>query len=699
MERTGAAAGAAAPTSDLRRLFAPTTVALVGVSADAAKYTGRLLRYCLDAGMASRLRLVNPKYPTIMDLPAYPDLSALESPPDVVVAMVGPDRIPETYAKSAGAGFFIAVGDLVRRDHPDPAPVLADLRQRCAAGGPRIIGPQSLGVASPANGTALSISSALFTGPATVGDVALVTQSGGIMSAVIDRARDARLGFSHLVSCGGEADLEICDYVEHFVADGATRAIAVYAEGFRDPRRFLAAAESARAAGKPILLLKSGRTAAGAAAALSHSGRLTGRTDVQAAVFRRHGVLLVDDIDDLWFSAALVGRYSDRRPTGGVGGVCLSGGFTTVVGDALGAAGVPVAPLSPATVERLKRDILQPMPANPVDAGARPTPGSETDDTLSCLDAFDVDDAVGATFYAETLFLGVEKIVPKLAAFARRSRKPHLTCWQAGAAVAPVVDVLRREGVLVSTDLGQAVRALKLLYAHAAVAHGPRPALRAPRPASWIESAEAGALDEPSADRLLQSYGVPFVAERWVRSPEEAIAAQAAVGPRVVLKGVLPGCLHKTERGLVRVGLDDAAALRQAAVAMAGANPGLTGFRVQRMESGVELIVGIVCDPDFGQAILLGWGGIFAEATDRKALEALPIDGDRARAMIDAVDPKGILAGYRTGRALDRDGLVRLLLAVAAMAQANPRIREVDINPVMVGPTACVAVDAVIVLA
>lgn len=685
--------------SPLLRLFNPKVVAIVGVSDDESKYSGRLLRYCRDIGMSSNLRLVNPKYEQIAGLPCWRSLDALPEVPDVVVAMVGPDRIPDLFERCNGVGFMVVVGELVRREIPERIRHIDRLVKAANDGGMRIVGPDCVGVLSPANAVSMSISSALLAGPALNGNVGLISQSGGIIASVIDRARDAHFGFSHIVSGGGEVDLDVCDYLEFMIDDPATAAISIYAEAFKDAQRFLALARIAQARSKPIVLLKPGRSDAGASAALSHSGRMAGHRDVQSAFFRRTGIIEADDIDDLWATAAFLGQYRSGMD-GGVGAVSLSGGYTAVVGDALAASAVRLAELSLATVERIKAEVAQPRPANPVDAMARPTPGRETDDVVACLDAFEDDPRVGATLYAETLFLGVEKIIPKLAAVASRNRKPHVTCWQAGGSIRTVIAALRQQGVFALTDLGQATRALKALQTYSAF-QGPDLSETATATWSpeWISTLEAGTLSDDDVRKLLKAYSVPFVTERVVQDGAAAAAAGSELEFPVVLKGIVPGCLHKTEKGLVRVGLADPDAVHRQAAEMAARVPDLCGFQVQKMMKGLELIIGVNSDPDYGAAILLGFGGIFAEAMDRKAIEAIPISERLAEDMIDRIDGRGLLSGYRTGVKMDREALVRLLCGVSRLVHAHrDRISEIDLNPVIVTESGCVTVDAIIIL-
>jgi acyl-CoA synthetase (NDP forming) len=638
--------------------------------------------------------LVNPKYATLGGLPCAPSLAALEAPPDVVIVMLVAARLPELIEQAVGSAALVVVGDLVRREGEGRAERSAEIVALARARGIRLVGPQCVGILSPAHGTSLSISSALASGPVPAGRIALVSQSGGIAGSVVDRARDAGVGFSRVVSTGEEADLAVEDYLEYLVQDPATDAISIYIESLRDPPRFLRLAEAARSAGKPLLLLAGGVTEAGAAAALSHSGRLTGRHDVRAAVLARAGVVLVDDIDDLWLAAGLLARYR-LPPSGGLGACSMSGGYTAVMADRLAGAGLPLAAFAAETRQRLVSEVAQPNPANPVDVCARPSPGQEVEDVARTLAILDRDDGVAAQLYAETLFLGAEKIVPVLAKHARTTSKPFLACWQAGQSVAPAVRGLAAAGVAVCSDLQQAVRTLAVLFRWRAL-QSERADARAVGPAQPAPA--TGPVAAQQAAELLRSAGVSLVGELFATTPGEAAEAARRLGFPVVLKGDLPGCLHKTELGLVRLGLGDAAAVEAAATAMRkAAGEALAGFTLQPQLAGRELIVGVVRDAAFGPALLLAWGGIYAEAMTRRALLPCPIDAAEARSMIEQIDPRGILRGYRTGDRMAVEGLAELLVAVSGLAAANPWLAELDLNPVIVTADGCCAVDWVMV--
>ncbi|BBK30515.1 acetyl-CoA synthetase (ADP-forming)/acetyltransferase [Stella humosa] len=680
--------------ADLRRLFDPRTIAFVGASEDPGRNVARSLQATMWAGFQGRILPINPKYQTVFGHPCVASIDDVAEPIDVVMAFVGPDRLLDVYRSCRGAGFFIAVGDIVPKGSPDADRLAQEILALAHSGWPRIVGQQCVGIVSPETGAAATISTAVDETGLPRGPVGIISQSGGIVSSLIERARKLGGGFSHLVSSGGEFDLTTPDYMRFMIEDPATKVIGIYAESVADYAALLAMGRLAQARGKPVLLLQPGRSAAGAAAAQSHSGRIVGDRQVKDAAYRRHGIVVVDDLDDLLVGGMILSRHR-ARPGTGVGVVSLSGGYAAAFGDRIHDHGLRAASFSPPTVARIKAETNQQNPANPIDAGGRGRPRAGYLDVLRTLEIMDAEPDVGATIYAETLFSYMEDIVDGLPQFARQAAGPHLVCWQAGPMVEPVLAALRQQDVLTCTDPHTALSALRAFYDHAALAPAPT---ATDGTAAALPSLPAGALDDGAARDLLDRFGVPFVREAAGDTPEALVAASGALRFPVALKGDLPGCLHKSEAGLVVLGLADRPVLAAAAEAMAARTPGLSGLRAQEMVAdGLELIVGVKVDPDVGPAVILGFGGIYAEAMGPPVIEMAPITPAQADAMVARLDPKGILAGYR-GRVLARDRLIDLLVAVGRLAAAGGgRLKEVDLNPVIVTTEAAVAVDVVVV--
>lgn len=686
--------------SGLERLFFPRGVAFVGASEDTERYNGRVLQYALREPFAGGIHAVNPRYATLFGRPCHPDLASVPGPVDVVVLLVGPARVPEVLdqCRARGVGFAIALGDLVDPAAPDREARAAELRRRAAAHGPRLVGPVCVGVVSPHAGLAMTMSSGMLAGPPPKGPVALVSQSGGVLSAVMDRVHQFGGGFSHLVSSGSELDLGMADYVDYLAGDPHTRCISLYAEKLGDPERFFAACDRARAAGKPVLLLKAGRSEAGARAALTHSGAIAGDDAVAAAAFRRHGILAVEDLDELHMTARLLaaGRVD---PAAGIAVVSQSGGYCAVIGDALTRSGVPVARLSPGTEARILAETPVAHVGNPLDSASGP-PGNNAPNTRAALIAMRDDPAVGATLYAETMYMYQATGYALQKQVAAHGPKPHAVLWQGGAATAPLIADLRASGVVVFDGMAQAMAALGGLYARARLdAEAP---VRVPEAAAAAVALPdgGGMLDDRIAKSLLEAHGVPLVAERRAPDASAAVAAAEALGFPVVVKGLAPGIAHRSDHGLVALGLGDAAAVAASCSAMAALPERLDGFLVQPMVGdAVEVIVGVKVDPVAGPAVVFGLGGVFVEALGAVAVDVAPLDAAAAARLVDAVDRKGMLAGYRTGVRRDRAALERLLVAVGRLAWAHrDRLEGLDLNPVMVGRDGAVAVDVLATL-
>ncbi len=672
---------------DLGRLLRPRGIAFVGASEDTARYGGRALRYALDAGFAGAIAAVNPKYPSLFGRPCHPTLDAVPEAIDVAVALVGPQRIPALMAECRvkGVGFLVVVGAVAEAD-------AARLRAEARDVGPRIVGPMSVGVVVPPARAAMAISSGLLDGPPRAGRVAVVSQSGGILGAVIDRARASRVGFSALVSSGQELDLGTVDYVAALLDDEATRVVAAYFEDLDDWPGFLDLARAARARGKTVLALVAGRTTAGEAAALSHSGRVAGNAQVVAAALARHGAVAIADIDDLHVTAgALAGN--GVAPGTGLAVVSLSGGYAVVLGDLLSDAGVPLAGLGEATIERLRG--VNARPANPLDAAGRGEPGDEAENLRLALEAFDADPAVGAVLYGETAFLDPASAVPVLVGHARKSKKPLAVCWQSGPGIGAILGALNDGGVVAVDTPDRIARTLRALWDRAAWREVP-PA-ETTTPAFDLAALPAGLVAEPTARRLVAAYGLNLVAQRDV--PAGGDVGAAALGFPAVLKGIVPGVAHKTEHGLVRLGLGGADEVRAAAAAMAAANPALQGFVVQASATGLEFLLGVKNDARLGAAVVLGFGGVLAEAMDARAVALAPLDRAEVAAMIERVDRHRLLDGWRGSPPLAREALVRAMLALGRLAwEQRERLAELDLNPIVVTPTAALVVDIAVVL-
>jgi acyl-CoA synthetase (NDP forming) len=320
----------------------------------------------------------------------------------------------------------------------------------------------------------------------------------------------------------------------------------------------------------------------------------------------------------------------------------------------------------------------------------------ELQDLASGLSILHDDPGVGAVYFGEMSFLGMDKAAPVLAEFAARAQKPFVVCWQGGPYTEIIREGLRERGVVAFDTPAVAMRALKAAHDYGCMMATPAP--EAPsRGAARLAAANEGLMAEAEAYALLADCGIDVARWRLAATPAEAAAAARTLGDRVALKGQAPGIAHKSEHGLVRLNLD-ASEVEAAATEMGRRVPAIESFLVQEMApKGVEMLAGIVTDPHVGPAVVLGFGGIYAEAMGPPAVEVAPIDGATARAMIARIDRKNVLGGYRTGRALAKDALAELMVSLSRLAhEERARLREADLNPVIVGERRALAVDALL---
>src|SRR5215470_3613899 len=340
----------------IAELMAPRSVAVIGASEDQAKYGGRIFRLLLKHGYAGAVYPINPNRGELFGLKTYPDIRATPEPAEMVAMAVPRPRVAEMVGHCAGIGVRcgIIITSKFSDEGPEGAALEAEIVRSARAGGMRLIGPNCLGLISPANRVVLCSSPSLEIDELRLDPIGFASQSGALMATLFDRAGSRGIGFSHCVSVGNQADLEICDFAEYFLGDSRTQVICTYVEGFKDPARFVDLARCARAAGKPWLLVKAGRTAAGVEAAYSHTASLAGSFDALAAVCRETGVVLMDDLDAMVLLAASLVRFPGRKVRSATI-LTTSGGGGAIAADRLVEAGIGLTRLAPQTERSLSR--------------------------------------------------------------------------------------------------------------------------------------------------------------------------------------------------------------------------------------------------------------------------------------------------------------------------------------------------------
>lgn len=689
---------------NLAALLSPRSVAVIGASEDQGKFGGRLFRMLLKHQYGGTVYPINPVRETLFGLKTFPSIDALPEAPDMVIMAVPQPKVKEQVAACAARG--ARAGIIITSKFSDAGAAGAALEREIVqianARGMRLIGPNCLGVISPANRLVLCSSPALEVDTLIESPIGFVSQSGALMATLFDRAYDIGIGFTHCVSVGNQADLELCDFVEFLIADPRTRVICTYIEGIKSPARFIELARRARAAGKPWLAVKAGKTADGSRAAFSHTASLAGDHASLEAVCRRENVVLMDDPAAMLVLAAAMARYPARQVERAVI-VTTSGGGGALSADRLSEAGIPLARFGQATQQALAALYSEGQAGNPIDLGGRRhEDGADAAEVGERTAALALDDAqADLGLFVMTTAPALADATARLAQGGAASGKPMLFVMQPGKAAAAARARLLEAGVPFTNSLGEAVEALAAWCRWSAW----RPeSVAQPGVDMALPAGLAGTLDEAAAKALLRSAGIPVNRGQVFADAEAALAGSAAIGFPLVAKVVSPEIVHKSEVGGVLLGVADAQALRAGLQAMreriAALAPqaSITGFSLQAQEEGeLELLVGARRDAQFGAQVVLGSGGILVELLRDIVVLPAPLSRESALAALARLRVAPLLQGWRGRPALDVEALAAVIVRMGWLAHAlRERDFEIEVNPLKVraAGAGCVAVDA-----
>ena len=691
----------------------PRSVAVVGAT-PRLQYGGRFLAAMLRSKDRVRVYPVNPRYTELSGVTCYPTIDALPEAPDLVGVIVPHDQVmgvlEASHRKGAGSAIVISAG-FAERGTAEGRQLQERLSAFATETGLRVSGPNCLGVANIKDDI-WPMASGLNAATASVaGAIGLVCQSGATAFGPLQtRAADAGIGYSYIISTGNEADLEFADYVRYLLDDAETRVIAGFIEGLRTAEKFVEVAKLAADAGKPLVLIKIGRSESGARAAGSHTGALTGSDARFDAMCAQYGVTRVQDYDELLEVAQLLAQ-SKKPVQPGIAVVSHSGGVSSLTADMLGAAGLELPPLTDKTRADLN-GIIQDFgwAANPADL----TGFLMREDFPKIVESMIDQPAVGTLVVASA---GSEARAEEAIDLRERSSKNLVYMWTGARGDQSALPRLKSAAMpIFYTPAGLARGLRSLLQYHTwrearqRSGFASAPAMTADQRAmkAWLAEHDGRVLSEYASKRVLEAWGVRATREVRAASAELAIEAAEAIGYPVVLKADSADILHKTEAGVVRLGLSDAAQVRMAfddVMARARAFDGgahVDGVLVQEMiTNGVEVIVGVDRDAQLGPMLLLGIGGVLVEVYQDVSLRRCPIHMDEAREMIGSLKGARLLHGYRGRLAADVDALSRTLVAVSHLAvQLEDELAELDINPLLVLPEGegVVAADALIVL-
>jgi acyl-CoA synthetase (NDP forming) len=694
---SGMAAGLSGQAEALLQLFTPRRVAVIGASANAEKFGGKAVANLIRHGFKGEILPVNPNRSEVQGRTAIARLEDVPAQVDVAILAIPARDVLGELRKCADmqVGLAIVLAGGFAETGPEGAAMQAEFRQLSRDSGMRILGPNSLGLANIHERAVVAATGAFDLPDLLPGAVSVVAQSGmlGYLS-ILNRAYDAGIGLRLLVTTGNEADVDASQVIEAMLLDPLTEIVLAQLEAIRDPERFTGVIEQARALRKPIVVLKTGRTSSGRAAANAHTAALAGSDAVNDAVFRRHGVVRVMDIDELWQAAQVLGMRP--RPSGNrLALVTTSGGLSGVFADIAEMNGFCFPRFQPSTV----RELVKVLPSegvvnNPLDVTGNFTgTGREPEifeRTLALVSADpNIDTLVFAPGIPKRSYDHVATALPQLVS---RTGKPTVLISVGGSIARSALESLPQAGLPVFWSISDCVTALKHACDYATFdASGIYPSAHRDPHISSIRYVQEDADRKDSARLLgylctverLASVGISLPRAEVVSSPPEAVLAAADIGYPVALKLLASDLVHKSDVGGVALGLASAEDVRHAADTMMASRPGAE-LLVQRMaHDGLELLVGLVRDPQFGLIGVAGFGGMLAEVLRDVAVMPLPVTEPELNARMAALRGSKLLTGYRGQKPVDL-GPIRMCLAkLEALASRYQDIAAIDINPVI----------------
>jgi acetyltransferase len=697
---------------NLEPTFRPRSIAVVGASSREGSVGAVVLRNIVASGFPGGIFPVNLKYREVQGLRCYHRPAELPEPPDLAIIMTPPSTVPELIAELGVAGCKGAVVITAGVD------AKSGLRGRMLeAARPtllRIVGPNTIGLISPY----VQLNASFAHIAPKLGGLGLISQSGAIVSSVVDWAAQQDIGFSQILSLGDMADVDVGDCLNWMAADRHTSAILMYLETIPAPRKFMSAARAA-ARIKPVICVKAGRHQEAAKAALTHTGSLAGSDDVVDAALRRAGVIRVDDLEDLFYAAEITARLRPIR-TGRVAIVTNGGGAGVLAVDMLLDEHASLAVLSADTVAGLDKHLPPTWSkANPVDIIGDAPPDRYREAVRLVAEDPEVDVVLAINCpTALASPTGAAEAITSLTERGLVNGKPLLACWLGKQAAEPAREVLRRAGIATADTPAAAAQAVSLLTGWAALraqldrvpSSSGEVAVDRAAATKVIDAAAAegrSLLTEPEAKAVLVAYGV--ATPRTLVASSEAEVALLAVellteSPSVVVKMLSRTVTHKSDLGGVVLGLTSPEQARQAAAgirerfAAAGWPPAeLYGFTVQPMikrPHAEELFVGLHSDRSFGPVVLFGAGGTSVEVVKDTATGLVPLDELLAGDLIDRTRVAALLNGYRDQPPASRRAIIDALLGISQLAVDFPAVRALDVNPLLADAEGVVALDA-----
>ncbi|MCL2459279.1 MAG: GNAT family N-acetyltransferase [Desulfobulbus sp.] len=692
----------------MEQFFDPKSIAVIGANDRKGSIGAALIDNLIQGGYGGAVIPVNPMHDTVRGLQSYRAITEVQPPPEMAIIATPIAIAPEIVRQCVRAGtqgvIIISAGG--KELGEEGAFIEEQIHGAAEGSGMRIIGPNCMGVIRPAKNL-----NATFAGDMpTKGSLAVISQSGAICAAILDRAATENMGFSHFVSVGSMLDVDFGDLIDHLGNDGSVMAILLYMENLTNPRKFMSAARAVSRI-KPIIVLKAGKSGVGARAASTHIGAMAGEDAVYDAAFKRAGIVRVPSLARLFDCAELMAKQP--RPAGTRLAIITNGGGPGVMAvDALAEYGLEPAPLSDEITTRLG-EILPPYwsRGNPIDILGNATVERYTSALELCLASKEFDGIL--IIMVPQDLTAPEEVAASLVKLARRKRVPVFASWMGGKRIAEAVDILNQANIPTYETPERAVRAFLYMVEYTrnlellSQAPPKLPELYFNRDQVFRTiyecfEQETELLSEIQSKEVLAAYGIPVNPTRLAVSADEAVALASEMEMPAAMKLVSPDISHKSDAGGVQLDLRNEEDIRQAfGRIMIGArahNPEarVTGVSLQPFIAGAdfELLLGSKTDDNFGPVLCFGSGGVYAELLDDKALGLPPLNRLLARRMMEDTRIMPLLAGNRNTQPADLEKLEELLVRLSQLVIDFPEIVEMDINPVLIKNGAPCAVDA-----
>jgi len=698
----------------LKSIFAPKNIAVIGATEKEGSVGRTILWNLISSPFGGAVFPVNPKRPSLLGIKAYPTIKDIPDQVDLAVIVTPSTSIPDLIAECVEVGVkgAIVISAGFKETGPEGVQLERRLLENARKGGMRVVGPNCLGVMSPISG----INATFAAGMARKGNVAFISQSGALCTAVLDWSFKEDVGFSHFVSVGSMLDVDWGDLIYYLGDDPHTESIVIYMETIGDARSFISAAREV-ALTKPIIVIKPGRTEGAARAAASHTGSLTGSDEVLEAAFRRAGVLRVERISEIFSMAEVLGRQP--RPKGPRLTILTNAGGPGVLAtDTLLTTGGELAEVSQETMDKLSEF----LPAswshnNPIDIIGDASPERYAKSLEVAAQDPNSDGLL--VILTPQAMTDPTATAEALKAYAKSYDKPILASWSGGREVAAGEAILNKVGIptfeypddaaQAFTYMWQSMSNLKTLYETPSLSDedgvGPDRE-KAKAIIDHVRETGRDLLTEAESKQLLAAYGIPTTPTLIATTAKEAGQMATELGFPVVVKLHSETVTHKTDVGGVKLNLQDSAAvetafkeIKKSVGELAGAEHFL-GVTVQPMikVEGYELIIGSSIDPQFGPVLLFGTGGQLVEVYKDRSLGLPPLNTILARRMIERTKIYTALKGVRGRKPVDMDALEKLLVRFSQLVVEQRWIKELDINPLIASPDGLMALDGRVVL-